>query len=457
MDSRDPIDFVAAINVAINESESSNLEDLAEHILDVMNEALRCIGGALLLVEPEKKILRPLVYSKINLFVNRVIPHLKRPFQDYLFDLDDPKNFTARSATECRTFVGHDYSDFMTPTLGATLARTIQRLVRMRTIATVPVRLGSDVVGVLMVGFAEAELAPERIRLLELFASQCAVAVNNGARMSEIVTLLHRERELSVRLRSADKMKSDLLLMAGHELRTPLAAVRYGLEALTHNAGQRPEQGEDLKFLEQLIGQIQQLDHMVENICQTLRALHNRLELTGVAVDLEELLGDIIERRKSEFLEHHVSATLKTSALREAPIVFGDPSHLRYALWELLTNAVKHGGDGVKIEIEMSAVHVDQAAAIRVDVKDSGKGISAELQSRLFDEHFTIESELEHKSTPGMGLGLYLVSKIVDLHHGRIEVQSTLGAFTQIGVILPCTSASAQSVSNERVGREVLK
>lgn len=446
LESRDPIDFVAEINEAINASESSNLEDLAEHILDVMNNALRCIGGALLLVEPEKKILRPLVYSKINLFVNRVIPHLKRPFRDYLFDISDPQNFTARAATECRTFVGHDYRDFMTPTLGPTLARTIQRLVRMRTIATAPVRLGRDVVGVLMVGFAEAQLAPERIRLLELFAGQCAVAINNGARMGEIVTLLHRERELGLRLRTADKMKSDLLLMAGHELRTPLAAVRYGLEALSHNAAQQPDQG-DAKFLDQLVGQIQQLDYMVENICQTLRALHDRLELTGVPVDLEEMIGDIIERRESELREHRITMTLNTGALANVPVVFGDPSHLRYALWELLTNAVKHGGDGVKVEIEVTSAQLDREEALRIDVKDSGKGISEELQSRLFEEQFTVESTLEHKSTPGMGLGLYLVSKIVDLHRGRIEVHSTPGSFTQIGVLLPCFAAPAPSGS----------
>ena len=436
------IAFVARINEAITASNSADLEAVAENIVSIMGDALQCIGGALLLVDKDERELIPFVYSKIDSFIKGfikgVIPLLGKPFREHRFDLSETSNLTARSVREHRTLVSSDYREFLVPVTSPAVAWGIQRVVGMRTIATAPAIVGGRVVGVLMIGFRERELSPVRMQLLRLFASQCAVAINNAQRYDEIYQLLEREKETSVKLRSADKMKGDLLLMAGHELRTPLAAVRYGMELFAMNdavAKALPERDRDL--LQSLIGQLNQLDEMVEHICQTLRALHGRLEASGRPLRIDELLRDILGRRTGEFFDRGIEVEFVNENEGTPALVLGDESHLRYAFWELITNAVKHGGHGAKIAVGVRIEEKAEKRQLRVEIENTGKGIPGELQSRLFREQFTVEAELDHKSVPGMGLGLYLVNKILELHRGSIEIQSDGASQTRVILCLP--------------------
>ena len=436
------LSFVSRVNEAINRSNAADLEALAEHIVTIMEDALQCIGGALLLVDKDEHELVPFVYSKIGPFLEGAIPLLSKPFREHRFDLDETQNLTVRTARTGKTLVSADYRNFLVPVVPPSVAWAIQRVTGMRTIATVPVTAEKHVLGVLMIGFRERELSPVRMQLLELFAGQCAVAINNAQRYEEIRLLLEREREASLKLRSIDKMRSDLLLMAGHELRTPLAAVRYGMELFAMNEGVGKALAEnDRDLLQRLLEQLNQLDDMVEHICKTLRALHGRLEVSGRPLRVDELLRDILGRRTSEFFDSRVEVEFRNEDERTGALILGDAAHLRYAFWELITNAIKHGGSGAKIVITLRISEGTEKPRLRIDVENTGKGIPGELKERLFREHFAVESSLENKSVPGMGLGLYLVNKIVDLHRGSIEVQSDSASHTRFTIFLPVVDA----------------
>ena len=363
---------------------------------------------------------------------------LDPPPGHYGFDLREPHNLTARAARERRTLTSSDYRDFLLPPGSPPAAAGLRPAPGLAVAAAVPALLDDRVVAVLLVAFRERELAAPGLRLLEFFADQCAISIHNAQSYDAIRQALQRETELCLKLRSADRAKGDLLLMAGHELRTPLAAVRYGLEFLASSRSIRealPEGDGDLP--RDLLAQINQLDGMVEHLCQTLRSLHQRLEISGRALRIDSLVREILLCRAQEFRRQRIDVQFDNETEDAPPAVLADAAQLRYALWELITNAVKHGGAGATIAIGLRVAEQAEKPRLRIDIDNTGRGIDAEARARLFREPLGEAGELENRVVPGMGLGLYLVNKIVELHRGSIEVQSDGTSETRFTLFFP--------------------
>lgn len=236
-------------------------------------------------------------------------------------------------------------------------------------------------------------------------------------------------------LQKADQMKHAFVQVAGHELRTPLTV----LLMLAQLARKKPDLPLDtvdhLKRMEQAGWR---LERLVKQITSVLNAWDPQRKLDLCRVDLAALLHEAAEELRP-FIDLR-----KQKLVLEAPRVPGsacmDPSKISDVLQQLLLNAVKFTPDGGRIALAADRT-VDGGVELRVS--DSGVGIDASQLPHLFDPRFSDMDVLHHSSgvfefqRKGLGLGLHVAKAFVELHGGKIAVQSKVGGGTTFTVSLP--------------------
>jgi CheY-like chemotaxis protein len=229
------------------------------------------------------------------------------------------------------------------------------------------------------------------------------------------------ERELHARaerLAENDRRKDEFLAMLAHELRNPLAAMAYGVALLRKEADGQGDRGEDvLPILER---QVSQMRWMVDDLLDVARVERGRIELRPEAVDLAELA-----RLAARTVRPAVESRGHELALEVAPgpiWVQGDPTRLEQVLVNLLSNAVKYTPPGGRIRLQVGPDPIEQGR-LRVSVEDNGVGLSPEMRGRIFDLFAQAERSLDRKEG-GLGIGLTLVRRLVELHGGSVEVDS---------------------------------
>jgi PAS domain S-box-containing protein len=237
--------------------------------------------------------------------------------------------------------------------------------------------------------------------------------------------------------RAAIQVRDTFLSVASHELRTPLSTLVFIMSSLVRAAeqGKLPGLG-DQKLKERLIRadrQAAQLGQLVDRLLDVTRLSSPELRL-----DLEDAdVADLAREVSARFQEHaeHAGATLSVNA--EGPaLVRGDRARLDQVLSNLLANAIKYGG-ATPVTVTVGQVGSKQ---VKLAVRDEGPGISREHQDRIF-------GQFERAASPnvaGMGLGLWIVRRIVAAHGGAITVESEPGKGALFSVILPARPPSTE-------------
>jgi len=259
-----------------------------------------------------------------------------------------------------------------------------------------------------------------------LAAAQDAQMEAEGARR----TLSDQNR----RLLELDRLKDEFLSLVSHELRTPLTSIRGYLDlVLDEEAGElNPEQRRFLKAVERNSGRLLRL---VGDLLFVAQADAGRLTLERAKVDVAALAADCVEAARpvadQRSIELHLAAV-------PVPALVGDRGRLAQVLDNLVSNALKFTPEGGRVEVRTSVTD----DYVRIEVEDSGIGIPAEEQPRLFERFFRAASATE-QAIPGTGLGLAIVKAIVEAHAGRIEVVSAPGKGTTFLVELPLREAQS--------------
>ncbi len=224
-------------------------------------------------------------------------------------------------------------------------------------------------------------------------------------------------------LKEADRKKDEFLATLAHELRNPLAPIRNSLQILRMTGGAAPVH----RMMER---QVAHMVHLVDDLLELSRISHGRIALRTERVDLETVLRHAIESSRP-FIEN--KGHLLTVALPGEPVFLeGDVIRLAQIFSNLLNNAAKFTDRGGQISI--SARLNDNDAEI--SVRDTGRGIPAEMLPRIFDM-FTQEGALR-QSQDGLGIGLSLVRTLVAMHGGSVQALSEgVGCGSEFLVRLP--------------------
>jgi two-component system CheB/CheR fusion protein len=237
-----------------------------------------------------------------------------------------------------------------------------------------------------------------------------------------------KRKQMEQSLLQADRQKDEFLAMLAHELRNPLAPLRNALSILHRS---NPNQLPIEKLLTMMDRQVLKLARIVDDLLDAARITRGQIELRKERVDLAVLINHAIEPIKPQLkaLTQKLSVALpKTPVLIEA-----DPIRVEQVIENLLSNAVKYTPPGGRIGIALETI--DDKALVRVD--DNGKGIGPDVLPKVFDLFIQADHGLD-RQPGGLGIGLTLVRRLVELHGGSVEASSAgPGLGSQFIVKLP--------------------
>jgi len=217
-----------------------------------------------------------------------------------------------------------------------------------------------------------------------------------------------------VELAEADRQKNEFLAMLSHELRNPLAPLRNALFLMKARRG--AEEHADVHGM--MERQLQQLVRLVDDLLDISRIIRGKIELRRDDIDLRDAVLRAAETAKPvlDANGHVLDLSLPDRALR----VTGDMVRLAQVVSNLLTNAAKYTRTPSAIRL---AVRLEHDVAV-VSVRDSGEGIPKELLPRIFELFFQAHQDMLARTQGGLGIGLTLVKRLVEMHDGTVEARS---------------------------------
>jgi signal transduction histidine kinase/ActR/RegA family two-component response regulator len=270
--------------------------------------------------------------------------------------------------------------------------------------------------------FTYRATSDERVRPLDPLGSRANITmIERPIRVKTLISaaqagLRARRRQYEVRqlvfeLQQRLQERDHFLAMLSHELRNPLAAISLAVDSLG------PERDGIANEHAILARQTRHLARLVDDLLDIARVTTGKIALHRADVDLADLAEHCVEGMRPRAQTHRIH--LKFHQPRSGPLVHGDPVRLEQVINNLLSNAVKYTPAGGTIEVRVDA-EADQAV---LRVRDTGKGIAPDMLARIF-ELFTQGEATIDRSDGGMGVGLTLVKKLVELHRGTVAASS---------------------------------
>ena len=241
-------------------------------------------------------------------------------------------------------------------------------------------------------------------------------------------------------LRDMNRRKDEFLALLAHELRNPLAPIRNAAQLLAGKRAGKP----DVRWIRDVIErQVGHMVRLVDDLLDVSRISRDRLELRKQTIALASIVDAALETSRP--IVERYGHTLSI-ALPEAPVyLHGDLVRLAQVLTNLITNAAKYTEPGGRISLAAEVLAEAGAQSVVMTVTDSGTGIPAEKLPHLFDLFFQIDSSFTREGG-GLGVGLALVRRLVEMHGGSVSARSAgPGQGSEFAVRLPVLSeAEAQ-------------
>jgi signal transduction histidine kinase len=289
----------------------------------------------------------------------------------------------------------------------------------LRSALVVPLTLGPQVLGLLLVGdrVPSAPFRDEDIGVLQTVAGQAAVAVENQRLHEQI-------KEANARLQEFDRMKSEFVAIIAHDFRGPLMAIRGFAELVLEDSDLPLESRQE--FLQTIMDQTDDLARLANDTLLISRLETGELEYHWRDVELGPLILDSVPLGLAR---HSVVADVPAGV----PAIVADADRMQQVITNLLTNAVKYSPEGGAVTVR---VRERGAEHVLIEVIDQGLGIPADQVGRLFQKFERVRSD-EHMRISGTGLGLYICRRIVEGHGGRLWVESEPGRGSTFSILLP--------------------
>jgi signal transduction histidine kinase len=267
--------------------------------------------------------------------------------------------------------------------------------------------------------------------MFEELAGRAAIAFENARLYRSLQVEIEERRQAEARLRESNQRKDEFIAMLSHELRNPLAPIRNALEVIRRVAQPDPKLAWATEVGDR---QVAHLTRLVEELLDVARINQGKIALQPEALDLLRVLAHSVEtaRPMIDARGHRLQQQLPSQTVW----VRGDFARLSQVVSNLLNNAAKYTPEGGSIVLSL-AVEEGQA---RISVRDNGIGIEPELLPNVFELFEQGKRSLD-RSQGGLGIGLTLVQRLVEMHNGRVEARSGgVGQGSEFIVTLPCMS-----------------
>ncbi|MCA9741156.1 MAG: HAMP domain-containing protein [Deferribacteres bacterium] len=264
---------------------------------------------------------------------------------------------------------------------------------------------------------------PDTWRDIYLQARAARVA-GEGDEIVGIVTIIRditREKEI-------DKMKTELVSMVAHELRSPLTSIS-GFSELLLDEGVTKEQSEEYAAI--ILKESNRLSELINKFLDISKIEAGKSQVKKSPVQLREILDKVLDVNLHQAERKNIAVSVRVS--NNLPVILGDRDMIEQVVLNLFSNSIKYSPENSAVEVRLREVDGE----IVTEIEDNGYGISAESLPRIFDKFYRAADNEAVREISGTGLGLSLVKEIVELHGGRVTVKSTLGKGSTFGFILP--------------------
>ncbi len=315
-----------------------------------------------------------------------------------------------------------------------------------------PMRIKSRLIGFIVGARSHVTLRltdPER-HFYAMYATQASTAVEN-ARLYEALgqanltleeNVQERTRNLmeaNERLRELDQVKSNFISLVSHELRTPLTAIKGFIVTLYHYDKEIPAEKRRV-YLSVLNEETDRLTRLINELLDISRIESGRMEFQWCRVSMPE----IVQRVFTTLSVKAVNVRLEQDFPAQFPMLVADPDKLEQVFVNLVGNALRYAPPE-------SAVRVtgrEQNGGVVVEVRDEGQGIAFAEQEKVFDKFYRLDNDINRKN-PGTGLGLPICRALINLHGGKIWVESELNKGCRFLFTLPLNYDKEISTSPE--------
>ena len=235
-----------------------------------------------------------------------------------------------------------------------------------------------------------------------------------------------------LRRRESERRRDQLISMASHELKTPLTSATVFSEILQRHLGKTPRKSKQaLEYATRISGALDRLTKLTGDLIDVSRSRTGKLRLQMKGVDINILVAAVVADLKLIDQNHHM--TIEGQAKRKVKI---DEIRIRQVLVNLLNNAKAYSPVGSEIVVSIAKVDED----LIIKVIDSGPGIAKKERGRIFEAFY--QKDDGRKGRAGFGLGLYVSRQIMDLHGGKIWVESSSGKGSTFAFSLPISGPS---------------
>ena len=262
------------------------------------------------------------------------------------------------------------------------------------------------------------------------------VEVSNRDELGSLAANLNRMNDelgrLYEALEAASRHKSEFLATMSHELRTPLNAI-IGFSQVLKEQMYGPLNEKQVDYVEDVLGSGQHLLNLINDILDLAKVEAGRMELQPSTFELPELLENAASMVRERAIRQGIGLTVATDS--SVGVMEADERKVKQILFNLLSNAVKFTPGGGSVTLAATAGEEE----VVISVRDTGVGISAEDQEKIFEEFYQVGAS---RTQEGTGLGLALTRRLVELHRGDLSLESEPGVGSTFTVTMPLHQAA---------------
>jgi len=287
---------------------------------------------------------------------------------------------------------------------------------------TVPLISHDKLLGVLNLETREpGRFTQEVFEFIQLLAARIAVAIDNAQ-------LYQVSQSQLAELRSLEQLKTDMIRIAAHDLRSPLGIISGYVDLLCEDLSVHMNEQHRV-YIDSIMRAVKRMQHMTTDILSLERVQNKDAALWQIVY-----LSDLIERAMLDYYDESRQKGLAFNIRlpEDAIMVQGDPTDLYEAISNLIGNAIKYTPQGGRVDVLLKKMD----GWAQLEIEDTGFGVPVDLQGNLFKPFYRAKTQ-ETQHIDGTGLGLYLVKSIVERHGGKMRFRSTYGKGSVFGFQLP--------------------
>lgn len=367
-----------------------------------------------------------------NEFTKKVYSLVGNDLEKYSYPIKKGFNLMHDTLVDRQLKESTHLNDFICPPITKPVGATIQTLIGIKYVLTVPLFSGKEPLGVMLFAYRvpKEQLLEKDVDMATAISDEMSLAIQRAYAFQQL-------KDANEYLADLDKLKDEFISIASHELNTPLAAVEgYLSMILDEHMGKVDDKAR--VYLTRAYDSSKRLAELILDLLNVSRIEQGRVKMKFAKTNLYDLAESVMHE-----LQVKVDAkklTLKLEGDRKkVPQTWCDPDRIREVIVNLVGNAIKYtekGGIRMKI--------TEDAGRLRFEIIDTGRGISAEGQKKLFQKFSQVKREVDEQK--GTGLGLYISKNFIELHKGRIWVESEEGKGSDFIFELPLLTEPPEKV-----------